>query len=147
MDRSHRRSWVIGLSFCTLLIAVAIPMSLSSAPADAKTSAEGFSILGTWTGRNEQVTSTDGYENGTSTLTVTDASGLTFTGTMSWSTPGSTGSDPLVGAFSPGGALIVGGDQEGVYSFERINAKTLDYCYVESGASYLTSCARLTKQK
>jgi hypothetical protein len=144
---NHRASWFIALGFCAVLLAVVVPMSLSSAPAEAKTSAEEFSIVGTWTGHNEQITSTDGYGNGTSTLTVTKASGLTFTGTMSWSTPDSKGSDPLVGAFTPGGALMAGGDQEGVYSFERVNAKTLDYCYIESGDSYLAACARLTKQK
>src|SRR4051812_18764744 len=101
-----RTSWIIALGSCALLLAVAVPMTLSSAPAEAKTSAEEFSMVGTWTGRNEQMMSTGTYGSGTSTLTVTDASGLTFTGTMSWSTPQSEGSDPLVGAFSPGGSLI-----------------------------------------
>ena len=41
---------------------------------------------------------------------------------------------------------MAGGDQEGVYSFERVNATTLDYCYVESGDSYLAACGRLKKQ-
>jgi hypothetical protein len=144
---NQRPSWIFALSFCTLLLAVAVPMSLSSAPAEAKTSAEEFSIVGTWTGPNEQITSTGGSGSGTSTLTVTEVSGLTFTGTMSWSTPESDGSDPLVGAFSPGGSLIAGGDQEGVYSFALVNAKTLDYRYVESGDRYLATCSRLKKQQ
>ena len=55
--------------------------------------------------------------------------------------------DPLVGAFTPGGALISSGDQEGVYSFALVTAETLDYCYVESGDSYLAVCGRLKKQQ
>jgi hypothetical protein len=144
---SKRTSWIIAVSFCTALFAVAVPMSLSNAEAAAKASPDEFSIVGTWTGHNEQVNSATGYRNGTATLTVTDASGLTFTGTMGFSTSEGDFSDPLAGAFSPGGALIAAGDEEGVYSFALINAKTLDYCYVESGDRYLTSCARLKKQQ
>jgi hypothetical protein len=78
---------------------------------------------------------------------VTEQTGLTFTGTMSWSTPDGALRDPLVGAFTLGGALMAGGDEEGVYSFKLVNAKTLDYCYVESGNGYRAACARLKKQK
>ena len=144
---SQRRSWIIAVSFCTVLLAVAVPMSLSSAEAGAKSSPEKFSMVGTWTGHRERISSTDGYRNGTATLTVTEVTGLTFTGTMSISTPDGDLSDPLAGAFTPGGALIAAGDEEGVYSFALVNAKTLDYCYVESGDAYLTSCARLKKQQ
>jgi len=143
---SHRPAWTLPLAFCTVLLAVAVPMSLST-QAVAKTSPAKFSIMGTWTGHREQTASADGYGSGTSTLTVTEVSGLTFTGTMSWSTPDGDPTDPLVGAFTPGGSLIAGGDQEGVYSFKVVNAKTIDYCYVESGDAYLTSCGRLKKQK
>ena len=45
-------------------------------------------MVGTWTGHRERISSTDGYRNGTATLMVTDVTGLTFTGTMSISTPG-----------------------------------------------------------
>ena len=143
---SQRPSWIIALSFCTLLLAVAVPLSLSSTEASAKSSTAEVSMIGTWTGHREGLASTYGYRNGPATLMVTEASGLTFTGTMSVSLPDGDVLDPLVGAFTPGGALMAGGDQEGVYSFERVNATTLDYCYVESGDSYLTACGRLKKQ-
>ncbi len=143
----RHRSWAIALAFCALLLAVVVPMSLTRTSAVAKTSSPKFSIMGTWTGHRERLARDDGFLNGTATLTVTDASGLTFTGTMSVSTPDGDLSDPLVGAFTPGGALMAGGDQEGVYSFALVNAKTLDYCYVESGDRYLAACGRLKKQK
>ena len=132
---------------CTVLLAAVVPMSVSNTAAAAKTSPPKFSIVGTWTGHRERFASADGYRNGTATLTVTEASGLTFRGTMSVSMPDGDLTDPLVGAFTPNGALMAGGDQEGVYSFERVNAKTLDYCYVESGDNYLAACGRLKKQK
>jgi hypothetical protein len=144
---SQRPSWIIALSFCTLLLAVAVPMSLTRTQAVAKTSPEEFSIMGTWTGHRERIASTDGYRSGPTTLTVTEESGLTFAGTMSWSTPDGVLRDPLVGAFTPGGALMAGSDQEGTYSFELVNANTLDSCYVESGDDYRAVCARLKKQK
>ena len=122
-------------------------MGLTSTPALAKTAPAKVSMLGTWTGHRERFASADGYVNGSATLTVTKASGLTFTGTMSVSLASGDIHDPLVGAFSPGGTLMAGGDQEGVYSCKLVNSKTLDYCYIESGDSYLAACGRLTKQK
>jgi hypothetical protein len=52
----------------------------------------------------------------------------------------------LWGAFTPGGRLIVGADEEGTYAFELIGENTLDYCYSEAGASPRAVCARLTRQ-
>ena len=127
MHVSKRTSWIIAVSFCTLLLAVAVPMSLSSTQAVAKSSPAEFSMMGTWTGHRERIASTEGYRNGASTLTVAEESGLTFTGTMGYSTPEGELSDPIVGSSTPGGALMAGGDQEGVYSFERVNVTTLDY--------------------
>jgi hypothetical protein len=103
-------------------------------------------LVGTWTGHRERFASTDGYRNGDATLTVTEQTGLTFQGTLARTTPEGEESDPLVGAYTPGGKLMAGGDAEGIYSFRLLDATTLDFCYVESGEGYRTTCARLRKQ-
>ena len=43
-------------------------------------------MKGTWTGHRERIAQTEGYRNGTATLVVTEEQGLTFKGTMHWST-------------------------------------------------------------
>lgn len=105
-----------------------------------------LALMGTWTGHRERISSTEGYRNGTATLRVTEQQGLTFEGTMTWSTPEGPITEPLVGAYTPGGNLITGADKSGNYTFSLVNAKTLDYCYVEHGDGYRTTCARLKKQ-
>jgi hypothetical protein len=150
--RLRRFGWRrTGLVLCGCLVAVALGAcsggSEASAGGGGTESAESdFSMLGTWSGHRERMASTEGYRNGTATLVVTEETGLTFVGTMSWSTPEGEQSEPLVGAFTPGGALIAGADEEGMYSFELIGPTTLDYCYMEDGEGYRTTCARLEKQ-
>jgi hypothetical protein len=139
-----------------LLIACSVSLlSAASALADgtkalSASSAAGASgklaLLGTWTGHRERISSTEGYRNGTATLRVTQQTGLTFKGTMTWSTPDGPITEPLIGAYTPGGNLITGADKSGTYSFSLVNTKTLDYCYVEHGGGYRTTCARLKKQ-
>jgi hypothetical protein len=139
-----------------LLIALSIPfLSAVSASAggtrdhspSSKASPSGqLALLGTWTGHRERISSTDGYRNGTATLRVTQQTGLTFKGTMTWSTPDGPITEPLVGAYTPGGNLITGADKSGTYTFSLVNAMTLDYCYVEHSDGYRTTCARLKKQ-
>jgi hypothetical protein len=41
---------------------------------------------------------------------------------------------------------MAGADEEGVYSFELVNNNTLDYCYVEAGASPRAVCPRLKRK-
>ena len=103
-------------------------------------------MKGTWTGHRERVSQTEGYRNGTATLVVAEEQGLTFKGTMHWSTSAGDKHDDLVGAFTPGGKLIAGADAEGTYVFNLIDPNTLDYCYSEHGEGFRTTCARLTRQ-
>ena len=121
--------------------------SSNQSVAPAQSSTEDVSLLGTWTGHRERIASTEGYREGTATLTVTEQTGLTFKGSMGWSTPEGEVREDLVGAFTPGGSLMAGGDAEGVYSFSLVSPQTLDYCYVEHGEGYRTTCARLEKQQ
>jgi len=97
----------------TIALFAALAIGLISLSA----SAQEFSIKGTWTGHRERVSQTEGYRNGTATLVVTEEQGLTFKGTMHWSTPDGDKHDDLVGAFTPGGKLIAGADAEGNYIF------------------------------
>lgn len=118
----------------------------SSGKDKAPSSSQDVSLVGTWTGHRERIASTEGYREGTATLTVTEQTGLTFKATMGWSTPQGDVREDLVGAFTPGGSLMAGGDAEGTYSFSLVNPATLDYCYVEHGEGYRTTCARLEQQ-
>lgn len=65
---------------------------------------------------------------------------------MRWSTSSGDMHDPLVGAFTPGGKLIAGADEEGRHEFTLVDADTLDYCYSETGKGFRTTCARLRRQ-
>jgi hypothetical protein len=112
----------------------------------ATASADDPALLGTWTGHRERISSSEGYRNGDATLMVTDQTGRTFTGLMTWTTPDGVQEDPLVGAFTQDGNLIAGSDNEGTYTFSLVDPVTLDYCYSEHGAGYRTTCARLIKQ-
>jgi hypothetical protein len=62
------------------------------------------------------------------------------------SNPSGDVDEPLWGAFSPGGHLIMGSDDEGFYIFSLVDQNTLDYCYSEAGRSPRTVCARLVRQ-
>lgn len=126
----------------TIALSAALAFGLISLSA----SAQEFSMKGTWTGHRERVSQTEGYRNGTATLVVTEEQGLTFKGTMHWSTSEGDKHDDLVGAYTPGGKLIAGADAEGTYVFNLIDPNTLDYCYSEHGEGFRTTCARLTRQ-
>jgi hypothetical protein len=112
----------------------------------APASADDPALLGTWTGHRERIASDEGYRNGDATLMITDQTGRTFKGLMTWTTPDGVQEDGLVGAFTPDGNLIAGSDAEGTYTFSLVDPVTLDYCYSEHGAGYRTTCARLVKQ-
>lgn len=109
-------------------------------------SADDPALIGTWTGHRERIASDEGYRNGDATLLISEQTGRTFRGVMTWTTPAGTQADGLAGAFTPDGNLIAGSDAEGVYSFSLVDPVTLDYCYSEHGDGYRTTCARLIKQ-
>jgi len=112
---------------------------------DAMEPVDDFVLDGTWSGRRERISNTDGYRAGNATLTITDTQGLTFTARMSWSSSNGVETDRLVGAMTSGGAMFAGADYEGTYSFSAVDADTLDYCYTESDEGYRTSCGRLKR--
>ena len=66
---------------------------------------------------------------------VTEQRGLTFIGSLKRVNADGDVEEQLWGAFTPGGRLIMGADEEGTYAFELIDANTLDYCYTEAGAA------------
>ena len=116
---------------------------LSIAPA---VGAESVPLVGTWTGQRERIAKTEGFKEGMATLVITEQRGRTFSGFLTRTNPDGDVKEPLWGALTPGGNLIVGSDEEGIYSFDLIDTNTLDYCYVEAGASARSVCARLARQ-
>lgn len=130
----------------TAVLLLACSIALFAAASASAAGGGKLDLLGTWSGHRERISSSEGYRNGTATLRVTEQTGLTFKATMTWSTPDGPITEPLVGAYTPGGNLITGVDKSGDYTFSMVNAKTLDYCYIEHGEGYRTTCARLKKQ-
>ena len=108
--------------------------------------ADSVSLMGTWAGQRERIAKVEGRRGGLATLVITDQQGGTFAGRLKRSNPTGDEDEPLWGAFTPGGKLMIGSDEEGTYIFTLINRNTLDYCYSETGASARTVCARLTRQ-
>ena len=127
-----------------LLATSAILASLLAGHAAA---AEKVSLLGTWTGQRERIAKVEGQREGLSTLVITEQKGRTFKGHLNRSNKDGDVKEELWGAFSPGGRLMVGSDEEGTYSFALVNANTLDYCYVEAGSAPRSVCARLTRKR
>ncbi len=108
--------------------------------------ADEISLVGTWVGHRERAAKVEGWRDGTATLVITEQRGLTFTGNLKRANADGDVEEQLWGAFTPGGRLIMGADEEGTYAFELIDTNTLDYCYTESGAAPRAVCARLNRQ-
>jgi hypothetical protein len=108
---------------------------------------EKLSLVGTWTGQRERMAKVEGYRDGLATLVITEQQGRAFKGYLARANKDGDVKEELWGAFTPGGRLIVGSDEEGYYWFTLVNTNTLDYCYAEAGAGARTTCARLTRQK
>ncbi|MGD9509273.1 MAG: hypothetical protein AB7I59_19245 [Geminicoccaceae bacterium] len=105
------------------------------------------SLLGTWVGERERAAKVEGWRDGITTMVVTEQRGRTFTASLERANPDGDVAEPLWGAFTPGGRLMMGADEEGTYMFELIDADTLDYCYTEAGTAPRAVCARLTRQR
>lgn len=125
-------------------ILASIALSLLAGQAVAQ---ERLSLVGTWTGQRERIAKVEGYRDGVATLVITEQKGRTFKGYLNRSNADGDVKEDLWGAFTPGGRLMVGSDEEGIYSFAVVNANTLDYCYVEAGAAARSVCARLSRKR
>jgi hypothetical protein len=108
---------------------------------------DSISLLGTWSGQRDRIAKVEGRRGGLATLVVTEQQGNTFAGRLKRFNPTGDEEEPLWGAFTPGGKLIMGSDDEGFYIFALIDQNTLDYCYSETAPSPRTVCARLTRQR
>lgn len=107
---------------------------------------EEISLVGTWTGQRERLRQDEGWGEGAATLVIAEQKGRTFSGKLTRANADGDETELLWGAFTPGGRLIVAADEEGSYSFDLVDAKTLDWCYVESKPSAAAVCARMTRQ-
>jgi len=130
--------------FMKTVIFAAIALSLSAGHAAAQNK---VSLVGTWTGQRERIAKVEGYRDGLATLVITEQKGRTFKGYLDRANADGDVKEELWGAFTPGGRLMVGSDEEGIYSFSLVNANTLDYCYVESAPSPRSVCARLSRER
>ncbi len=110
-------------------------------------SADVPSLVGTWTGQRDRIAKVEGRRGGLATLVITEQQGSTFLGHLKRSNPTGDEDEPLWGAFTPDGQLMMGSDEEGFYIFRLIDENTLDYCYSESGPSARSVCARLARQR
>ena len=109
--------------------------------------AESVSLVGTWTGQRDRIAKVEGRRGGLATLVITEQQGNTFVGRLKRSNPSGDEEEPLWGAFTPDGKLMMGSDEEGTYIFNLVDQNTLDYCYSEAGPSPRSVCARLTRQR
>jgi hypothetical protein len=107
---------------------------------------DSVSLVGTWTGQRDRIAKVEGRRGGLATLVITEQQGNTFVGRLKRSNATGDEEEPLWGAFTPGGNLIMGSDEEGTYIFDLVDQNTLDYCYSETGPSARSVCARLTRQ-
>jgi hypothetical protein len=120
-----------------------IAAALVSGPA---ISADEPSLVGTWTGQRDRIAKVEGRRGGLATLVITEQQGNTFAGRLKRSNPTGDEEEPLWGAFTPSGRLMMGSDDEGTYIFQLIDQNTLDYCYSETGSSPRSVCARLVRK-
>lgn len=126
-----------------LLCSVAVAILVSTPVLGA----EALSLVGTWTGQRDRIAKVEGRRAGLATLVITEQQGNTFSGRLKRSNATGDEEEPLWGAFTPDGKLMMGSDDEGTYIFALIDQNTLDYCYSETGRSPRTVCARLTRQR
>src|SRR3984957_8751120 len=97
--------------------------------------AQDVSLVGTWTGQRDRIAKIEGRRGGLATLVITEQQGNTFAGRLKRSNPTDDEEEPLWGAFTPDGKLMMGSDDEGFYIFNLIDQNTLDYCYSETAPS------------
>jgi hypothetical protein len=97
--------------FMKTVIFAAIALSLSAGHAAAQNK---VSLVGTWTGQRERIAKVEGYRDGLATLVITEQNGRTFKGYLDRANADGDVKEELWGAFTPGGRLMVGSDEEGI---------------------------------
>ena len=80
---------------------------------------DSVSLVGTWTGQRDRIAKIEGRRGGLATLVITEQQGNTFVGRLKRSNPTGDEEEPLWGAFTPGGKLMMGSDDEGTYQSDR----------------------------
>ena len=126
--------------------ALACSMAFALLASTPVLAADSVSLVGTWTGQRDRIAKVEGRRSGLATLVITEQQGNTFSGHLKRSNATGDEDEPLWGAFTPDGKLIMGSDDEGTYIFGLVDQNTLDYCYSETGPSPRSVCARLTRQ-
>jgi hypothetical protein len=138
LQGSQQGGYQVKAVICSLILA-----TLAATPA---LSAEAPSLVGTWSGQRDRIAKVEGRRGGLATLIITEQQGNTFKGHLKRSNSTGDEDEQLWGAFTPGGHLIMGSDEEGTYIFSLVDQNTLDYCYSETGPAPRSVCARLSRQ-
>jgi hypothetical protein len=128
-----------------VLMALVCSLILATLVAEPALSAD--ELVGTWVGQRDRIAKVEGRRGGLATLVITEQQGNTFVGRLKRANPTGDEEEPLWGAFTPGGQLMMGADDEGTYIFRLVDQNTLDYCYTEAGRSPRAVCARLARQR
>src|SRR5947209_1462948 len=72
----------------------------------------------------DRIAKVEGRRGGLATLVITEQQGNTFAGHLKRSNPTGDEDEPLWGAFTPDGQLMMGSDEEGFYIFRLIDENT-----------------------
>lgn len=149
-DKRSLTAKIVGASAAALVAGTMAVSALLSAPT-ANASPEGgesASLLGTWAGERQVISSAAGFFEGPVTLEVTEQRERTFKGITRYVTAaGDRVEKTVVGAFTPERTVMAGSNDEGVYTFKLVHHDVLEYCYSEHGGNAsVTSCGRLEKE-
>ncbi|MFE5539633.1 hypothetical protein ACFQ78_28335 [Streptomyces sp. NPDC056519] len=129
----------------TLAVSALMPAPTASASPDG---GAGHSLLGTWEGERQVISSATGFFEGPVALEVTEQHDRTFKGVTQYVTSGGVRvKKTVVGAFTPERKVMAGSNDEGVYTFDLVRRDVLEYCYVEHGGdASVTSCGQLVRR-
>ncbi|RSS81838.1 hypothetical protein [Streptomyces sp. WAC06614] len=137
------------MSAVGMLAGAAAVAALMSAPAASASPGDDkpVSLLGTWTGERQVISSANGFFEGPVSLQVTEQQDRTFKGLTRYVTSGGVRVEKtVVGAFTPHRSVMAGSNDEGVYTFELVHRDVLEYCYTEHGGdASVTSCGKLVR--
>src|SRR5262245_33817836 len=101
-----------------LLYAAAFAVLVSTSVFSAD---EPVSLVGTWTGQRDRIAKIEGRRGGLATLVITEQQGNTFVGRLKRSNPTGDEEYAVWGAWTPGGKVMMGSDEEGSYIFSLID--------------------------
>ena len=83
--------------------------------------ADSVSLVGTWAGQRDRIAKVEGRRGGLATLVITEQQGNTFVGRLKRSNPSGDEEEPLWGAFTPDGKLMMGSGSAATFYIVLMN--------------------------